>query len=193
MFKSRWACLGLASALAAGLGGCGYTPPPSAPETGGSSVIHDNWSKATGSAMTDSSVEENFKFGAGGFSTGSGGGILGGGGGSSNGGSNLAVNAYLWRGTLETLKFMPLTSADPFGGVIITDWWTPPASPNERFKAAAYILTKDLRSDGVHITLFRQVQQGSTWIDAPVDPTKATELENMVLARARELRTLTTS
>ena len=100
----------------------------------------------------------------------------------------LGVNAYLWRGALETLKFMPLTSADPYGGVIITDWWTPPTSPSERFKATAYVLDRQLRADGVRVSLFRQVQQGGQWVDSPVDPAKPTELENMVLAKARELR-----
>jgi hypothetical protein len=100
----------------------------------------------------------------------------------------LAVNAYLWRGALETLKFMPLTSADPFGGVIITDWWTPPTSPSERFKATAYVVSRQLRTDGIRVSLFRQTQQGGQWVDAPVDPGKPTELENMVLAKARELR-----
>ena len=110
-------------------------------------------------------------------------------GGSDNGAiSGMAVNAYLWRGALETLKFMPLASADPFGGVIITDWWTPQASPTERFKATAYVLTRQLRADGVRVSLFRQVEQNGQWVDAPVDPAKPTELENMVLAKARELR-----
>ena len=56
------------------------------------------------------------------------------------GGGALGVNAYLWRGALDTLSFMPLASADPFGGVIITDWYTPASSSGERFKATAYIL-----------------------------------------------------
>ncbi len=38
------------------------------------------------------------------------------------GGSQIGVNSYLWRATLDTISFMPLASADPFGGVIITDW-----------------------------------------------------------------------
>jgi hypothetical protein len=100
----------------------------------------------------------------------------------------LAVNAYLWRGALETLKFMPLASADPFGGVIITDWWTPPAAAGERFKATAYVVSRQLRTDGIRVSLFRQVQQNGQWVDASVDPSKPTELENMVLAKARELR-----
>ena len=37
----------------------------------------------------------------------------------------IGVNSFLWRGTLDTLSFMPITSADPFGGVILTDWYSP--------------------------------------------------------------------
>jgi len=103
-------------------------------------------------------------------------------------GGALGVNAYLWRGALETLSFMPLVSADPFGGVIITDWYQPPGSGGERFKATAYILGRTLRADGIRISVFRQVLQGNTWMDAAVSPTAAGELENKVLARARDLR-----
>ena len=103
-------------------------------------------------------------------------------------GAGVAVNAYLWRGALDTLSFMPLSQADPFGGVIITDWYSPPAANAERFKATAYILGRQLRADGVRISIFRQVQQGSQWVDAPVAASTSGEIENKVLARARELR-----
>ena len=108
-------------------------------------------------------------------------------------GSGLGVNAYLWRATLDTLSFMPLASADPFGGVIITDWYSPPGTTAERFKATAYVMGRQLRSDGVRISMFRQVRQGSTWIDAIVTPATAAELEDRVLARARELRSQSTA
>ncbi len=104
------------------------------------------------------------------------------------GGGALGVNAYLWRGALDTLSFMPLASADPFGGVIITDWYTPAASNGERFKATAYILGRELRSDGVRVSIFRQVLENGQWVDAPVSPVTIGEIENKVLARARELR-----
>jgi hypothetical protein len=107
--------------------------------------------------------------------------------GDANGGG-LGVNAYLWRGALDTLSFMPLASADPFGGVIITDWYSPPTASGERFKATAYILGRQLRADGVRISIFRQTQQNGQWIDAPVAPSTTGEIENKVLARARELR-----
>jgi hypothetical protein len=63
----------------------------------------------------------------------------------------IGVNSYLWRSTLDTLAFMPLTSADPYGGVIITDWYVNPEAPAERFKATVYILDSRLRADGLKV------------------------------------------
>ncbi len=111
-----------------------------------------------------------------------------------NGGSTgLGVNAYLWRGALDTLSFMPLASADPFGGVIVTDWYAPPASSGERFKATAYIMGRELRTDAIRVAIFRQVLQNGQWVDAPVSPVTIGEIENKVLARARQLRTQSAS
>lgn len=109
------------------------------------------------------------------------------------GGGALGVNAYLWRGTLDTLSFMPLQSADPFGGVIITDWYSPPNSPDERFKATAYILGRELRADALRISIFREVLQDGQWVDAPVSPVTVGDIENKVLERARQLRIQTAS
>ena len=103
-------------------------------------------------------------------------------------GTGLGVNAFLWRGALDTIAFMPLTSADPFGGVIITDWYTPPGTSGERFKATIYILSKDLRSDGVRVNIFRQVLQGGQWVDSAVSEQTVGDIENKVLARARRMR-----
>ena len=114
--------------------------------------------------------------------------VIAGGSSASEAGSALGVNAYLWRAALDTLSFMPLANADPFGGTIITDWYQPPAGAGERFKATAYILGRQLRADGVKVSVFRQVARGGTWVDAPVSPVTTSEIENKVLARARELR-----
>ena len=109
----------------------------------------------------------------------------GGGGGPNTG---IGVNAFLWRGALDTISFMPLTSADPFGGVIITDWYTPPSTSGERFKATIYILSRELRSDGVRVNIYRQVLQNGQWIDATISETTVADIENKVLARARHMR-----
>jgi len=105
------------------------------------------------------------------------------------GGSGIAVNSFLWRASLDTIAFMPLSSADPFGGVIITDWYSPPESPSERFKVNVYILDRQLRADGIRASVFRQrMTDGGQWAEAPVDKTTTTELENAILTRARQLR-----
>ncbi|MBL8675566.1 MAG: DUF3576 domain-containing protein [Rhodospirillales bacterium] len=100
----------------------------------------------------------------------------------------VAVNAYLWRASLDTLSFMPLASADPFGGTIITDWYSPPETPNERVKVQVTILDRELRADGVRAAVFRQTLAGRGWIDAVVEPRTGFELENQILTRARQLR-----
>ena len=104
------------------------------------------------------------------------------------GGGQLGVNGFLWRATLDTLSFMPLVSADPFGGVIITDWYEDPKTPGERFKANALILDKTLRADGVKITLFKQKLVGNNWRDQKVDSKLERTLEDTILTRARQLK-----
>jgi hypothetical protein len=111
-----------------------------------------------------------------------------GGGPGSGGGTGLGVNAFLWRGALDTIAFMPLASADPFGGVIITDWYTPPGTSGERFKATIYILSRDLRSDGLRVNIFRQVLDNGQWVDSAVAESTVGDIENKVLARARRMR-----
>ncbi|NQV55558.1 MAG: DUF3576 domain-containing protein [Rhodospirillales bacterium] len=104
-------------------------------------------------------------------------------------GSGIGVNAYLWRATLDTMSIWPVASADPFGGVIITDWYAPPATPDERFKLNIYILDRSLRADGVRVAVFRQTRAGpADWRNAEVQPLTATQIENAILTRARQFR-----
>jgi hypothetical protein len=101
----------------------------------------------------------------------------------------IGVNGYLWRATLDTLSFMPLASADPYGGVIITDWYSNPEKPDERFKATVYILDSRLRADGLNVAIFKQTRDGAgNWADAPAATQTETDVENAILTRARQLR-----
>ena len=75
-----------------------------------------------------------------------------------SGSGGIGVNAYLWRGALETINFMPLASADPFGGLIITDWYQPAGLTDERLKVHVLILDRSLRADGVQVSVFRQLR-----------------------------------
>jgi len=108
--------------------------------------------------------------------------------GGGGGGGGIGVNSFLWRASLDTVSFVPLASADPFGGVIITEWYSDPASPGERFKLTVYILDKRLRADGLKVAVFRQERAGTEWQDASANAATSIQLENAILMRARELR-----
>ena len=104
-------------------------------------------------------------------------------------GSGIGVNSFLWRASLDTIAFMPLSQADPFGGVIITDWYSPPEAPKERYKMSVYILGRELRADGVRVAVFRQQSSGPDgWVSGSLSKDTATNLENQILTRARQLR-----
>lgn len=105
-----------------------------------------------------------------------------------NGGTGIGVNGFLWRATLDTLSFMPIASADPFGGVVLTDWYEDPKVQGERFKINAVILDKRLRADGINVSVFKQRMENGTWRDADVPTSMARQLEDTILTRARELR-----
>jgi hypothetical protein len=99
------------------------------------------------------------------------------------------VNGYLWRATLDTISFMPLMSTDPVGGVIITDWYQDPTAPKERFKLNILILTSDLQSNGVKVSVFKQTQDNrGSWHDAATSKQVAADLEDKILTRARQLK-----
>lgn len=114
--------------------------------------------------------------------------LLGGGDGKTDQGAVLGVNSYLWRATLDTISFMPFQSADPFGGVIITDWYEDPKAAGERFKINALIMDTGLRADGVKVTLFKQRKEADGWRDIETNPELARQIEDTILTRARELR-----
>lgn len=103
--------------------------------------------------------------------------------------AGIGVNSYLWRSSLDVLSFMPLSEVDPFGGVIITDWYANPELPNERFKATVYILDTRLRADALSVQLFKQTRDDSmSWSDAAIDPATRIQIENAILTRARQIR-----
>ena len=101
----------------------------------------------------------------------------------------IGVNAYLWRASLDTLAFMPLASADPYGGVIITDWYVNPEKADERFKVTVYILDTRLRADGLTVTVFKQLKGADgNWTNSDTSGQTATDFENAILTKARQLR-----
>ncbi|CAM3314898.1 DUF3576 domain-containing protein [Asticcacaulis taihuensis] len=102
--------------------------------------------------------------------------------------AGIGVNAYLWRASLDTISFMPLTSADPWGGVIITDWYANPQTPDEHFKVTIFILDSRLRADALNVSIQKEVRAGDRWVPADVSQQTQLDIENAILTRARELR-----
>jgi hypothetical protein len=101
----------------------------------------------------------------------------------------VAVNAYLWRASLDALSFMPMENSDPFGGTIKTGWYSPPATPSERLRVAVYILDSKLRADALRVSVFKQAKKPTgDWVDASVDPETVTKLEDLILNKARALK-----
>ena len=102
--------------------------------------------------------------------------------------TSIGVNSYLWRASLETLSFMPLTQADSAGGVIVTDWYSNPQNPAERVKLSVSILDQDLRADALRVAASREVMQTGQWVGAPVQAATVQKLEDIILTKARDLR-----
>jgi len=161
----------LAVGVLAGLAGCSYADPAGPAPIG----------RRAGKPIYADEQSANSVFGEGG--------LLGGDSKQGDPTGGIGVNSFLWRASLDTISFMPLVSADPFGGVIITDWYSPAATPDERFKINVFILGRTLRADGVRAAVFRQRQDGAGgWVDEAVAPETVTELENAILTRARQIK-----
>jgi hypothetical protein len=101
---------------------------------------------------------------------------------------SLPVNALLWRAALNVASFVPLDDVDTFGGSIVTEWHQPEGSNDQRLKLAIFVIGRELRSDAITVHAYLQNKRGSEWIDAGRDEALGRKLEDLVLARARELR-----
>ena len=105
------------------------------------------------------------------------------------GGGGIGVNTYLWRASLDTLSFMPLLSADPFGGVIITDWHSDSETSKEKFKVIAYILGTELRVDGIKVSVFKKIKnENGEWVDKKSSKILKNKVEDAILTKARKFK-----
>ncbi len=91
----------------------------------------------------------------------------------------LEVNKYLWKASLEVLNFLPIQSADPFSGVLVTGYGTPPGG-RTAYRATILVHDPALDARSLHVSIL--TRQG------PVDEATRLAVENSILARARELR-----
>jgi hypothetical protein len=102
--------------------------------------------------------------------------------------ATIGVNAYLWQASLDTIAFMPIASVDSNGGVIVTDWYVSPATPNERIKVTIAILDTVLRADAVRVSANREQLGPTGWVEVPVRAGTVQKLEETILGHARDLR-----
>ena len=102
--------------------------------------------------------------------------------------SNINVNGYLWRASLDVLSIAPLISTDALGGTIITDWYTNKNIKDKRIKITAHIRTSELRSDGIRVKVHVQKLINNVWSDTVTDNDLSLKIENNILNEARNLR-----
>ena len=101
----------------------------------------------------------------------------------------MPINPYLWRGSLETISFMPLQSADPFGGIIITEWYTDENNTRERCKLNIFIKGAALKSNNLKVSSFCQTLSGEgSWVDQKINSQNNAKLENAILNKAKKLK-----
>jgi hypothetical protein len=99
------------------------------------------------------------------------------------------VSPILWQAVLDTLNFVTFASEDPLAGSLVTDWYSPPGKPNERYKVNVFILARSLRSDALAVTVTRQARLGDgNWLETTIARQVETELESAILQRARQLK-----
>ena len=100
----------------------------------------------------------------------------------------MPVNALLWRASLDVVSFVPLEDVDTFGGAIVTDWYSLPNDTSQRIKIAVFIIGRELRSDAVSARVYVQNLKNDLWVQSGRDEELERNLEDLILTRARELR-----
>ena len=106
----------------------------------------------------------------------------------SSGTGSMPVNAILWRAALDTVSVVPIDDIDTFGGTILTEWYPHPSDTDQRIKIAVFVIDRELRADAIRVLVYVQQNQGSNWTDIGQDADFARRMEDLILTRAREIR-----
>ena len=100
----------------------------------------------------------------------------------------MPINAYLWKASIETINFMPLSSTDPFAGTIITDWYTTDINVNERCKLNIFVNGQELKTENLKVASFCQSLKNNQWVNMPSSSENNIRLENAILNKAKKLK-----
>lgn len=93
--------------------------------------------------------------------------------------TTIEVNKYIWNAALDVLNFLPVESVDPFSGVIITGYGTPPGG-GRAYRATVYVQDPALDARSLKVALSTR--------SGPVSPATQRAVEDAILTRARQLR-----
>ena len=102
--------------------------------------------------------------------------------------ASMPINIFLWRGALETIDFMPLSSADPVGGIIITDWYSTTGNEEERCKLNIFITGQNLKTENLKVTSFCQSFKNQIWVKKTTDKNNNIKIENAILNKAKKIK-----
>ncbi len=100
----------------------------------------------------------------------------------------MSVNPFLWRAALETIDFMPLSSADQIGGTIITDWYSTSENEKERCKLNIFITGINLKTENLRVVSFCQEFKNPTWVNKEIEKENNIKIENAILNKAKKLK-----
>ena len=100
----------------------------------------------------------------------------------------MSVNPFLWRAALETIDFMPLSSADQIGGTIITDWYSTSGNEKERCKLNIFITGINLKTENLRVVSFCQEFKNPTWVNKETEKENNIKIENAILNKAKKLK-----
>ena len=100
----------------------------------------------------------------------------------------MPINPYLWSASLETLSFIPLSSADPFGGTIFTDWYSSEINENERCKINVFISGAELKTQNLRVSSFCEIFKNNKWVGVKTNNEDNISLENAILNKAKKLK-----
>ena len=100
----------------------------------------------------------------------------------------MSVNPFLWRAALETIDFMPLSSADQIGGTIITDWYSTSGNEKERCKLNIFITGINLKTENLRVVSFCQEFKNPTWVNKETAKENNIKIENAILNKAKKLK-----
>ena len=102
---------------------------------------------------------------------------------------DFASSNEMWRATIEILDFVPLTSADYGGGIVITDWYNDTQNQTESIKIMVRFLSNEIRADGIKVTVYDRFCNDSNMLNCQTSVNKSEVSEEIKLAILKKAST----